>query len=58
MSDKPKSLVERTCALQSCSKVFFARTADVKAGWGLYCCKPCKAKAQAEKKAAEKKDKQ
>lgn len=34
-------MVERKC--QRCTKPFFARAADVKRGWGLFCSKSCKA---------------
>lgn len=37
---QPK-MVERQC--KWCRKQFFARAADVKRGWGLYCSKTCKA---------------
>ncbi len=31
------------CKNKQCKKVFQARTADVKRGWGKFCCKSCKA---------------
>ncbi|MEX3555816.1 MAG: hypothetical protein VB131_04180 [Burkholderia gladioli] len=34
-------MVERQC--KRCKKPFFARAADVKRGWGLFCSKSCKA---------------
>lgn len=37
---QPK-MVERKC--KCCGSKFFARSADVKRGWGLYCSKSCKA---------------
>ena len=36
--------VERVC--RNCKKKFFARSADVKRGWAIYCSKRCKAVAQ------------
>lgn len=36
--------VERIC--KNCKKKFFARSADVKRGWGIFCSKNCKAKEQ------------
>ena len=33
--------VERIC--RNCGKKFFARNADVKRGWAIYCSKRCKA---------------
>lgn len=37
---QPK-MVERKC--KCCRSTFWARAADVKRGWGLYCSKSCKA---------------
>lgn len=31
------------CKNKQCKKEFQARTADVKRGWGKFCCKSCKA---------------
>lgn len=39
-------MVDRICANRSCRKQFQARAADVKRGWGRFCCKSCKAIAQ------------
>lgn len=36
--------VERFC--KCCKKSFFARQADVKRGWAIFCSKSCKAKEQ------------
>ncbi len=33
-------------ACANCGKIFAARTADVKRGWGIYCSKSCKASKQ------------
>lgn len=41
------AMVERKC--KCCKKVFSARAADVKRGWGLYCSKRCKAVVQERK---------
>ena len=40
-------MVDRKC--KCCKKVFQARAADVSRGWGLFCSKSCKAKAQEQK---------
>ena len=40
-------MIERKC--KCCSKLISVREADVKRGWGLYCSKSCKAKAQERK---------
>jgi hypothetical protein len=40
------SMVEVICGNKSCRKKFQARTADVKRGWGKFCCKSCKAQEQ------------
>lgn len=40
------SHVDRVCKYAPCSKVFTARSADVKRGWALFCCKACKASEQ------------
>ena len=37
---QPK-MVERKC--RCCRSTFWARAADVKRGWGMYCSKSCKA---------------
>lgn len=39
-------LVDRKCQNKKCGIIFKARSADVKRGWGRYCCKSCKATAQ------------
>lgn len=36
--------VERIC--KNCKKKFFARSADVNRGWGIFCSRSCKAKEQ------------
>lgn len=36
--------VEQIC--KNCKKKFFARSADIKRGWGIFCSKNCKAKEQ------------
>ena len=35
--------VDVVCKNKRCKKVFQAREADVKRGWGKFCCKSCKA---------------
>ncbi len=46
-------MIQRTCQNGRCTKgkggarkVFAARPADVKRGWGKFCCKSCKAEEQ------------
>lgn len=36
-------MIDRTCKNPKCRQLFQARTADVARGWGLFCCKSCKA---------------
>ncbi|MCL4631562.1 hypothetical protein ABEG10_08500 [Burkholderia cenocepacia] len=40
-------MVERKC--KRCKTPFFARAADVKRGWGLFCSKSCKAIKQEQR---------
>lgn len=39
-------MVQRKCEWRGCGKVFYAKTADVRRGWGRFCCKRCKAMEQ------------
>ena len=39
-------MVDRKCQNKKCGMPFKARSADVKRGWGRFCCKSCKATAQ------------
>lgn len=39
-------MLPRICENKSCRKAFTARAADVKRGWGRFCCKSCKAAEQ------------
>ncbi|QMP19206.1 hypothetical protein [Pseudomonas phage Persinger] len=49
MNRKPQPLmVDRECA--NCGQSFKARASDARRGWGLYCGKSCKAKANAKGK--------
>lgn len=38
--------IKRSCEWIGCGKTFYAKTADVKRGWGRFCCKRCKAMEQ------------
>ena len=43
------SMTSVTCHNNQCKKVFQTRTADVKRGWGKFCCKSCKAQEQEDR---------
>ena len=40
------TMVDVVCKNTRCKKEFKARSADVKRGWGKFCCKSCKAVEQ------------
>lgn len=40
------SMTTVTCVNRTCGKLFQARTADIKRGWGKFCDKSCKATVQ------------
>lgn len=53
MSKQPTRGIQIEAECEHCKGTFKARLADIRRGWGKYCSKPCKARAQAERQRAE-----